>query len=237
MAPIQYQVERFKLMKSWGERLAFVLQSKRLSQRTLATELKVSQASVSKWVKGGNIDYSRLRQLAQYLRLNWVWLRYGDEALASVVEERRGEKERLAYFASNTAAETAVAKEFHLAVFHQMQLGLWVFDVKSGDIYHSPVLRQILGIPQDEPTTRDSFRRRIVEDDMPVISRFIKDLLLENKQVASHRFRLKSNPAKWLYAVGVPIKGPNGDVGHLVGSVRFADNEIIGQMFDMTTAG
>ena len=222
-------------MDNWGGRLAFVLQSRHLSQRTLATELAVSQASVSKWVKGGDIDYDRLRQLAQYLKLNWVWLRYGDEALASVVEERRGEKDRLAYFASNTATEMGVSKEFHLAIFNQMQLGLWVFDVASGQLYHSPVLRQILGIPLDEPTTRDSFRRRIMEDGKPVISLFIKDLILEKKQVGLHRFRLKSNPAKWLYVTGVPIKGINGEVGHLVGSVRYADNEIFSQMIALTT--
>ncbi len=222
-------------MKNWGARLAFSLKTKYLSQRTLASELGVSQASVSKWVKGGDIDYAHLRQLAQYLRVNWVWLRYGDEALASVVEERRGEKERLAYFASNTAQEKAASKEFHQTIFNQMQLGLWAFDVASGQLYHSPMLRQIIGIPLDEPTTLESFRGRIVEDEKPVISLFIKDLILEKKPMALHRFRLKSNPAKWLYVAGVPVKGINGEIGHLVGSVRHADNEIFSQIIALTT--
>lgn len=47
----------------------------------------VSPQGAHKWTKGGEIKYEHLRKLADCLGVNWIWLRYGTEALEDNTEE------------------------------------------------------------------------------------------------------------------------------------------------------
>ena len=35
--------------------------------------------------RGGNIEYDNLQTLAKHFNVNWIWLRYGDDAMVSLV--------------------------------------------------------------------------------------------------------------------------------------------------------
>ena len=75
-----------KSMKTngFGERLKSIIKEKKLTQASVAKGVGTSIPSVNRWTKGGEIEYDNLRALADYLGVNWVWLRYGDEAIESL---------------------------------------------------------------------------------------------------------------------------------------------------------
>lgn len=68
----------------FGERLKTLLKQKKLTQAQVANAVGTSIPSVNRWTKGGEIEYQNLRALADFLAVNWVWLRYGDEAIESL---------------------------------------------------------------------------------------------------------------------------------------------------------
>lgn len=73
-------------MKSngFGDRLKEIIKQKQLTQAQVAQAVSTSVPSVNRWTKGGEIEYDNLRTLADFLEVNWVWLRYGDEAIQSL---------------------------------------------------------------------------------------------------------------------------------------------------------
>lgn len=86
-------------MISFSDRLKLLLEQKQLTLAEVARSVGTSTPSVHRWTRGGRIEYENLRLLATFLDVNWIWLRYGDEALeglqeslitsGSVVDERR----------------------------------------------------------------------------------------------------------------------------------------------------
>jgi len=74
------------LKNGFGVRLKELLIQKELTQSQVATAAGTSVPSVNRWTRGGEIEYDHLRTLADYLEVNWVWLRYGNEAISSLHE-------------------------------------------------------------------------------------------------------------------------------------------------------
>ncbi|MEO6118874.1 MAG: PAS domain S-box protein [Methylotenera sp.] len=84
---------------SFSSRLKLLLEQKQLTLAEVARSVGTSTPSVHRWTRGGEIEYDNLRLLAKFLDVNWIWLRYGDEALeglqdslaanGSVADERR----------------------------------------------------------------------------------------------------------------------------------------------------
>lgn len=223
--------------QEWGERLSFVLRRKGLSQRSVSEEMGVSPAAVNKWMVGGNIDYVHLRRLAQYLRVNWVWLRYGNEALTSVVEERRGERERLDYAGNKLVHVALLSEETHLAFCSKLKIGVWAYDIKNDIHYHSPMMREMIGVARDAPVTAGTVKNRIFPPDLDAGGRFFSGLVNQDKPMGFYSFRLRSNPAKWFHMLGFPIRGPNMKVERLIGSLHQAENENIDRVISLLTNG
>ncbi|MCM2319865.1 MAG: PAS domain S-box protein [Pseudomonas sp.] len=69
---------------SFAFRLKELLEHHKLTLQAVGTALGISRTAVHKWTRGGEIDYDNLRKLARFLDVNWIWLRYGEEALRDV---------------------------------------------------------------------------------------------------------------------------------------------------------
>lgn len=69
---------------TFATRLKGVLESKRIMLKQVAEALAVSPSAVHKWTRGGEIEYERLLALAKFLEVNWLWLRYGERAIADL---------------------------------------------------------------------------------------------------------------------------------------------------------
>ena len=72
------------LENSFAFRLKELLEHHKLTLQAVGTALGISRTAVHKWTRGGEIDYDNLRKLADFLKVNWIWLRYGDEALQNI---------------------------------------------------------------------------------------------------------------------------------------------------------
>ncbi len=69
---------------TFATRLKGVLEGKRIMLKQVAEALSVSPSAVHKWTRGGEIEYERLLALARFLGVNWLWLRYGEQAIADL---------------------------------------------------------------------------------------------------------------------------------------------------------
>lgn len=81
---------------TFANRLRSLLETRKQTASQIARQIGTTQQAVSKWLKGGNIEYKNLRTLADALQVDWLWLRYGDEALrdnalpaANLMDQRR----------------------------------------------------------------------------------------------------------------------------------------------------
>ncbi|TFW31784.1 helix-turn-helix domain-containing protein [Massilia horti] len=70
--------------ETFGARLKGVLEDKKIMLKQVAEVLNVSPSAVHKWTRGGEIEYPRLLELARFLGVNWLWLRYGEQAIAEL---------------------------------------------------------------------------------------------------------------------------------------------------------
>ena len=78
----------YQPMVDFNERLRALLKEQEKTFAEVARCVGVSTQGAHKWANGGNIEYEHLRALADCLGVNWVWLRYGAEALQDITEER-----------------------------------------------------------------------------------------------------------------------------------------------------
>ncbi|MGQ3170983.1 MAG: PAS domain S-box protein [Methylophilus sp.] len=67
----------------FSDRLKALIDQKKLTLAQVAQATGTTATSVHRWTKGGEIEYENLLALASFLEVNWIWLRYGDEAIHS----------------------------------------------------------------------------------------------------------------------------------------------------------
>ncbi len=70
--------------QTFGDRLKGLLETKKIMGKQVAEALQVSPSAVHKWTRGGEIEHERLVELARFLSVNWLWLRYGEQAIAEL---------------------------------------------------------------------------------------------------------------------------------------------------------
>jgi PAS domain-containing protein len=70
--------------QTFGDRLKGLLEAKKIMGKQVAEALQVSPSAVHKWTRGGEVEHERLVELARFLGVNWLWLRYGEQAIAEL---------------------------------------------------------------------------------------------------------------------------------------------------------
>lgn len=208
--------------KRWGERLASVMRERKITQRKLALAVGVSAQAVGKWVKdGGDIEFPRLRLLSSILDVNWVWLRYGDEALASALEQA-GTGDRVAILRYEVLRQAVEMEHRARAALGLLNIGVWEVNFATGENHWSVTTRQLLGAEPSARATQSLFRSLVVSDDLPGV-----DLsLIQAKKmggIVEQRFRAKYQSKVILRAMGRAIKDRSGDVERIIGIIAEAN--------------
>ncbi|MFX1676438.1 PAS domain S-box protein [Paraburkholderia sp. A2WS-5] len=135
-------------MKSsgFGQRLKELLQQKQLTLTQVAKSLGISTPSVHRWTNGGEIEYANLRALAAFLDVNWVWLRYGDEAIQdlqeTLVPESGAQDLRQKYLGQIIDSEARMKLAYDAA-----RIATWEWHVLTRELTTSPGAEQIFGKP------------------------------------------------------------------------------------------
>lgn len=131
---------------TFATRLKKLLDEKQLALVDVARAIDVSAASVHRWTRGGEIEYQNLRVLAKYLDVNWIWLRYGDEAIGELQESMSGTSsaanDRLKYLGEIMANEARMNLAQDMA-----RIVTWEWNVLTDELTASANSEQIFGQP------------------------------------------------------------------------------------------
>ncbi|MBN47785.1 MULTISPECIES: PAS domain S-box protein [unclassified Methylophaga] len=132
----------------FGERLKVLLKQKSLTQAQVANAVDTSVPSVNRWTKGGEIEYENLRSLADFLEVNWVWLRYGDEAIESLqsAEPENGAMKDLRREYLNQILENETRMK---AALEMAQIINWEWNVLTGTVTCSENATDLFGVAVD----------------------------------------------------------------------------------------
>jgi PAS domain S-box-containing protein len=180
---------------SFAGRLKGVLTRGRIQLKQVAAALGVSPSAVHKWTRGGEIEYANLLALARFLNVNWLWLRYGDRALADLeaslntdARAREGRQKHLAAIMESEARMT-FAQEISGVV-------TWEWNLLTDAVAYSPNAARLFGRPI---RTLDDFWQCVVPEDVPGVQAAIAENLAKGG-VYAHEFRVAAAPdaVRWI---------------------------------------
>lgn len=199
---------------SFAFRLKELLEHKNLSLQAVATELGVSRTAVHKWTKGGEIDYEKLRKLAVFLGVNWIWLRYGEQAqqeldTASVVELPMTEVRRR-YTAEVVASETRMKLAQEGA-----RIVTWEWDLITDEVTYSSNVEAVYGWQVEN---NESFYRHVHADDIPMMMKIYEESIrLGSPHEFDFRLIQPDGTVRWISSRATPLREFDGRVIKFVG--------------------
>lgn len=126
------------------DRLKALISQKGLTLAQIAQAVGATPTSVHRWTKGGEIEYENLLALAEYLNVNWIWLRYGDEAIRSAsgaLPESRVETDLRREYLDQIMANEARMK----AALEMAQIVNWEWNTLTGTLVFSPNAEAVFG--------------------------------------------------------------------------------------------
>lgn len=131
---------------SFAFRLKELLEHHKLTLQAVGTALGISRTAVHKWTRGGEIDYDNLRKLADFLKVNWIWLRYGEEALQSVQHAEVVELPMTDLRRRYTAEIMESEMRMKLAQ-EGARIVTWEWNLVSDEVTYSPNVEDVYGWP------------------------------------------------------------------------------------------
>lgn len=167
------------------DRLRALLKERQQTAASLARGISVSPQAVGKWLKGGDIGFDVLQEVSQYLNVNWVWLRYGDDALRSLQTQPQrevgpyGEMRR-------KHLEDVIASEGRLRIAMSiLDKGVIEENLLTGECYWSEIARAHLGVDHEMAASHECFRSLFPDSHKPLVDDFYKKAMTERQDVAS----------------------------------------------------
>lgn len=127
--------------ETFAARLSGLIDENNISHAKVGRIVGVSGQAVGKWAKGGNIEFDNLQALATHFGVNWVWLRYGDDAITAFSERRSGSKVRRAVIKNIMENE-----ERQRLALNAVSIGTWDLDLIADNLVLSEAAQQLLGI-------------------------------------------------------------------------------------------
>jgi PAS domain-containing protein len=184
----------------FSERLSHLMKEKQLTLAQVASAIGTSAPSVHRWTKGGEIDYGNLRSLADFLEVNWIWLRYGDEAITSA-QDNLPEQSPMVDMRRKYLSEIMESEARMKSALKMAQVVCWEWNVLSETLSFSENAIDVFG------TDPETFREAL----LPFERLSLEDLLIQFKENHSYDwdFNLTSDDGKetkWFTSRGTLIK-------------------------------
>jgi len=132
-------------MDSFAFRLKEQLEYKKLSLQAIASALSVSRTAVHKWTRGGEIDYANLRRLADFLEVNWIWLRYGQQALADIQNIATTEEPPMTNIRRKYTSEIMESEARMQLAQEQARIVTWEWNLLTDEVAYSSNVEQVYG--------------------------------------------------------------------------------------------
>jgi PAS domain-containing protein len=162
---------------TFSSRLTRLMQDRGESHAEIGRVVGVSGQAVGKWARGGNIEYDNLRSLAEHFDVNWIWLRYGDDAMQSFTERRVGSQARRAVIKDIIENEQRMRLALGAA-----QIGTWDLDLLADQLVLSSEARALLGAEdlKEGRGARNDLLKYVADADRPRLQELLEQAL-QNK--------------------------------------------------------
>ncbi len=199
---------------SFAFRLKELLEHKQLTLQAVATALNVSRPAVHKWTKGGEIDYEKLRKLAAFLGVNWIWLRYGEqareEAGASSAVAMPMTDTRRRYMAEIMESETRMKLAQEGA-----RIVTWEWNLITDDVSYSSNVEAVYGW---RIVSNESFWKHVHADDVPMMNAaYEESLRTGNAHEFDFRLIQPDGSLRWISSRATPVRDFDGRIVKIVG--------------------
>ncbi len=184
----------------FSERLLALMHEKELTLAQIANAVGKSSPSVHRWTRGGEIDYENLRALANFLEVNWVWLRYGDEAIKSIEDSQFAQKSmgdiRRKYLSDIMESEARMKTALEMA-----RIVTWEWNILTGKLILSENAAAVFGVDPE------SIRNEI----LPFENLQIEELVLKFNDHTPYDWDFKlqlstEKTEKWFASRGMIVK-------------------------------
>ena len=133
----------------FADRLKALLKQKQLTLAQVAKGVGTSVPSVHRWSNGGEIEYENLRALADFLEVNWIWLRYGDDALASA-QEALPDNGAMSDLRREYLGQIIESEARMKAALEMARIVNWEWNVLTGGLNFTPNAEDVFGQPPEE---------------------------------------------------------------------------------------
>ncbi|GAA0700203.1 hypothetical protein GCM10009104_31390 [Marinobacterium maritimum] len=182
--------------EEFGKRLLSLLKERKLSQIKVAKALGVSRTAVNKWTKGGMIDDSNLENLAAFLSVDKIWLKYGEYVGSAGDQAREGRN----------------INEVHM--HDNVEIVTWEWDLLTGEVTYSDNVEAVYGV---KIATNDDFWSLMSEASRDKLVKGYERIMREG---GAHEMDFRvghDGQSRWITSRATGVKGPNGKVTKLVG--------------------
>lgn len=155
----------------FGDRLKALLKQKQLTQAQVANAVGTSVPSVNRWTKGGEVEYENLRSLADFLEVNWVWLRYGDEAIESLKTASTEQSDTMTDMRREYLSQILENEARMKSALEMADIVNWEWNVLTGTLSYSENAQAVFGIePEKIRTQMLPFEQADLEEVMHLFS-------------------------------------------------------------------
>lgn len=199
---------------SFAFRLKELLEHKKLTLQAVATALDVSRPAVHKWTRGGEIDYDNLRKLAAFLGVNWIWLRYGEQA-----------RQELDSAGTVTLPMTDVRRRYTAEIMEseaRMKLAqegarivTWEWNLVTDAVIYSSNVQAVYGWAIE---SNDDFWKHVHADDIPMMNAIYEESLRTGD---AHEFDFRifqpDGSTRWISSRATPVREFDGRIVKMVG--------------------
>ncbi|HJV89166.1 MAG TPA: PAS domain S-box protein [Holophagaceae bacterium] len=140
-------------------------------------------------------------------------MRHGQPARAVVI------RDLTAWHAAAEALRTS--EERYALVVRGAQVGIWDFDLQTGELYWSPRLKEQSGLTEEDPTpTLEGWREAIHPEDRDRVDRALKDHLRHRTPYAvDYRMQVPGKGWRWFFSRGQALWNAEDRAVRIAGSI------------------
>ncbi|SNS40890.1 Transcriptional regulator, contains XRE-family HTH domain [Noviherbaspirillum humi] len=207
----------------FAQRLASLMEQRGMTAAALAERLTITPQAVHKWLNGAEISLPNLRELARLLKVNWVWLRFGEEAVDEMVLPQHGTDSVVDRHRARLVRELMDSERRHRWALDMLDIGVWEIDLATERRIWNRTMRTILGIPQDLPASSDAIYQMMGAHMIPVMEDMVARSL--NGECVVGTFDILTRPGEQFESISARVDDADGLPVKVMGMVRRIDQQ------------
>ena len=199
---------------SFAFRLKELLEHKKLTLQAVANQLGISRTAVHKWTRGGEIDDDNLRRLAAFLQVNWIWLRYGEQAqqdaqnAEAVVLPMTDVRRKYTAEIMESEARMKLAQE-------NARIVTWEWNLITDEVTYSSNVEQVYGW---HVSRNDEFWPHIIAEDAANLRQVTERSIASGTPYETDfRIVIPSGEIRWIASRATPLQDSAGRTVKMIG--------------------